>query len=96
MGKGYRIEYEGSDRYRDRRPRLQRVKVWLSLLLVGIALAVSLVFPQGKEKLRAMLIPGNDAVTVGALEELSMSVRSGENAKEALAAFCHTVMANGE
>ena len=93
---GYRIEYEGAERYLCSAKREGDRWRRACLVLVMIALAVSLAFPQIKKKVVSFLIPGNDIVTLQAVEELAHCLQSGDSTKDALTAFCRTVIENGQ
>ena len=96
MSVGYCIEYEGAEHYSFSSNRKNGLRRKICLAVVAIALAVSVIFPAAKEKLVSLLIPGNDAVTIQAVEELVTDLQSGDSTKDALTAFCRTVIENGQ
>lgn len=55
-------------------------------------LAVCLYWPEGREYLKAVLIPGDAAVTVAAMEDFSQSLKSGTSLQEGLIVFCVTIL----
>lgn len=85
----YRIDYgpmkkvRGAEKRRSPRAALGALCL---LILLGLAL-----WPRGARALRAVLIPGDPAVTVAALENLAGELRSGADVQEALEAFCAQV-----
>lgn len=63
----------------------------------GIASGVLMVclfcgWEEGREAVRQLLIPGDAAVTVGAVEELTANLRQGSGLREALQCFCIRVL----
>lgn len=85
----YRIDYQATKKVRGaeklRSPGAALVCILLILLILcGIP-------PQGREVLRSLLIPGDAAVTVAALETLAGELRSGTEVQTALDGFCRQV-----
>ena len=94
---GYRIDYgQPSDKkypMPDRRSRLP------GLLLAALALFLLLTsqyWPQGREALRDMLIPGDSAVTSAAFSTMLEDVRAGSKVSDAMACFCREILQNGK
>lgn len=85
----YRIDYGPMKKVRGVEKR-RSPGAALGALCLLILLALSL-WPRGAEALRALLIPGDPAVTVAALETLAGELRSGANVQKALEAFCAQV-----
>ena len=87
---GYRIEYDGrAGKYEVKREGKGLPKV----LLCGVILIAALIlWPQGAQKLRSFLIPGEDAVTVQAFHNMTDDLRSGATVGEAVEAFCRYVI----
>lgn len=56
------------------------------LLLVGVF------WPQGRQTLRDILLPGDWAVTASALEGLVQDIRAGEELEQAVEGFCRLVL----
>ncbi len=96
MRDGYCIEYEGANRYPITGKGQYHIFRGICLTIVGITLAVSLLLPQFNHKVLSFLIPGDDTVTLHALEELTDRLSSGEGTRDALAAFCRTVINHGQ
>ena len=93
---GYCIEYEGAERYPLPCKRKPGILHRLCLAAIGVALLVTLIFPETKQKLVSLLIPGNDSVTLQAIGELTERLQCGEHPKEAVAAFCRIIIENGQ
>lgn len=90
---GYIIEYDSFEkRYEVRRTYPFRFGL---LLAAAVALFLFLSFqfwPKGSAFLRAALIPGEEAVTVQAFENLTQDLKAGAPMAEALEAFCVEVI----
>lgn len=59
--------------------------------LLGFVLAWNF-WPEGREVLQRLLIPGEPEVTLAATEELVAQLRSGTDTQEAVAAFCREIL----
>lgn len=90
----YRIEYDGREgKYEVRRTLKPMPKLlWVAGILLASALCLQ---PGSAEKLRSRLIPGEDAVTVQAFQNLSSDLRSGATMAQAVEAFCRYVIHGG-
>ena len=87
---GYRIEYDGrAGKYEVKSERKALPKILLCALILVAALCL---WPQGAQKLRSFLIPGEDAVTVQAFKNMTNDLRSGARVGEAVEAFCRYVI----
>lgn len=92
---GYRIEYDaGSSAFEIRQEKPTRLG-WLGLLAVAVVTAL-LLWPAGAEKARELLIPGDDAVTVQALEGMAEDLKAGASFSDAVSAFCREVIRGAE
>lgn len=58
-------------------------------------LLTELFWPEGRAALREALIPGDNAVTAGAFDELVRNVRAGEAFSDAAAEFCREILYGG-
>lgn len=85
----YRIDYGPTKKVRGAEKR-RSPRAALGALCILILLALAL-WPKGAQVLRSLLIPGDPAVTVAALEGLAGDLRSGADLQDALAAFCAQV-----
>ena len=91
----YRIEYQpmkwpGSrERGSLRRAALTGVFFLLYLLLVDAF------WPQGRELLRELLIPGDPDVTMEAFGIFAHAIQSGSPFADAAEVFCRTIMGHG-
>lgn len=88
----YRIEYQGIKKVRGVEKRKVSATALVGTVLLAGLLLICVLRPQGAQALRAALIPGDPAVTVGALEMLAGELGAGESLKEALLCFCRTVL----
>lgn len=90
---GYRIEYDkGTKSYEVRKDNPWRLAV-LTVICFGLFLMLSSWFwPEGISFIRNIVIPGDDAVTVQALENLTLELRAGASMKDAVFTFCQEVI----
>lgn len=89
---GYRIQY-------GRTGKLRRVGLRRSgtLALTGLFFLLFLFltvsfWPEGRSVLQRIVLPGDGAVTVSALETLSAQLRSGDGWGDALVRFCNGIL----
>lgn len=88
---GYRIEYDGrAGKYEVYVER--KLFPLLLLCVVGLLTVVLGVSPQWRDSLRSILIPGDDAVTLQAFQNMTNDLRSGATVGEAVDAFCRFVI----
>jgi hypothetical protein len=85
----YRIEYDSNvGKYEVRKFHPGRFP-----MIVGCVLAAVLViYPQSREAVRGLLIPGEDAVTVAAVEIMTNDLKSGAGLYDAVFDFCSMVI----
>lgn len=90
---GYRIEYDrGNGKY-----EITPTHPWRASLIFLGALGVFLVYasvlrPETVQFLRSVLIPGEDAVTVQAFQNMTDDLRCGASVSDAVEAFCRYVI----
>ena len=70
--------------------------VFLAILLVLAFLAVGILWPEGAERLRDFLTPGDPAVTTAALEDFAQELREGEPVMEALKGLARRIKGYGD
>lgn len=87
---GYRIEYDGrAGKYEVKPEGKGFAKILLFFVILFAALTL---WPNGAQKLRSFLIPGDDTVTVQAFRNMTDDLRSGAAVGEAVEAFCRYVI----
>ena len=92
---GYRVEYQMEQTEKtDARPG--RFPVMLGSCLLVFLLLVNGLWPRGAQMLRELLLPGNPAVTVAALEDFAQELKAGEALESALESFCRKVIDDGK
>lgn len=89
---GYRVEYETVRKVRRMEQRTTRLPALTAAAFVLFLVLVGSFWPKGKEVLREILIPGDPAVTVAALEDLAEELKTGTELDDALENFCQTVV----
>lgn len=70
--------------------------VFLAMVLVLSFLAVGILWPEGAERLRDFLTPGDPAVTTAALEDFAQELREGEPVMEALKGLARRIKGYGD
>lgn len=90
---GYRIEYDsGKKQYEVRRKDPLRFPAMVAGALVLFVLLTMVFWDAGAAAIRDALIPGDDVVTLQALESLASDLRSGASVQEAVTAFCREIV----
>lgn len=90
----YRIDYHGPRKVRGAEKRRLGLPALIGLCFLLI-IGARTVWPEGAAFLKELLIPGDSAVTVGALEEMAAGLRAGESLRAAFSGFCRQVMGLG-
>lgn len=93
---GYRVDYQPVKKVRGLEKRTARAPALAALGLILFCLLVNCVWPRGAEVVREILIPGDTAVTVAALEEFAAELEAGEELSSALQTFCRRVIREAE
>lgn len=88
----YRIDYQPLKKMRGMEKRTAPGASLLALGVLVMILLTGALWPRGREVLGELLIPGEAAVTVSALENLTEDLCSGESLRDAVAEFCMQVM----
>lgn len=94
---GYRIEYDSGKRQYE----VRRVCPWRLPLMAAGAFAVfllltSLLWPEGIEAMKELLIPGDNTVTLRALEEMAEDLKAGASISDAVTVFCKEILQSAE
>ncbi len=91
----YQVVYPGNP---EKRPKKKPVP--FSLMLCGWLLAFVVLtvrfWPEGAQVMQKLLLPGDAAVTVAALEDFAAELQAGEQLSGALENFCRSILENGE
>lgn len=93
---GYRVDYQPVKKVRGAEKRTSKIPALTALFLVLFLLLVNGFWPRGAEVLKEVLIPGDPAVTVAALEDFATELKAGENLSGAWEAFCRRVIGEAE
>ena len=93
----YRIEYGSAipSRYVTKNSCL-RLQSMTAVCLLLFSLTVRHFFPEGTEKLRQLLLPGELSVTQEAIETFMCDIRNGEDFTDSLTAFCEYIVIHDE
>jgi len=89
----YRIEYSES---REKRRNTGRGRIYLTLFWMGVFLILVCTFwPDGRQLLRRVLIPGDPEHTLHAAAKMLGQLRDGADMGDAVTAFYRTVTEYG-
>lgn len=91
----YRIDYQGPKKVRGMEKKTASIPALTGLCVLMVLTAAFALWPRGLETLRGLLIPGEAAVTAGALEEFAGALGAGESVRSAFLGFCRQVMGLG-
>ena len=92
----YVIEYDSVEgTYEVRKEHPLRFFLLLGGALCLFLLTAACFWPEGREKLISMAIPGEDAVTVAAFRNMTSDMRAGTRIWQAIEAFCREVVSFG-
>lgn len=89
---GYRIEYQPINPVRHGHIRRTRVGILTGLCFLLFLFLVTSFWPQGRDLLRELLIPGDPDVTMMALETFAGELRRGVTFSNAAESFCRILM----
>lgn len=89
---GYRIRY-GPEPEFERQPPKSRLQVLTAGFALAFVMLVRLLWPQGADLLRDVLLPGED-VTTAAFTQMAADIQAGEDVADAVTAFCRSVVAD--
>lgn len=90
----YRIDY--APKTPDRRTGsagIWRLQTMTAVFLLVFTLLVSCLWPEGTQKLRQYLLPGENAVQT-AFVELAAELREGQSLEASLTTFCRQIIEN--
>lgn len=89
---GYQIKYDrGIIRKRAIGISKKSFKIY-AICTIFVVLVLTIAFPDGRIWLRDLLLPGNEAVTVAALEDLVHNIRQGTPIADAMSGFCQQII----
>jgi len=93
---GYRILYENG--LGEKTAYAPKCTDWKKrLLILGIAaLMLAMLIAPVRTKIVHMLIPGDPKITSEAFFQMVSDLKNGDSVKNAVTAFCETVLNNGE
>lgn len=89
---GYRIDYGPVKKVRGVERRVSRIASLTGLFLLLFMITVCAFWPEGTAVLRDWILPGDPAVTAAAMEELTDSLRTGEELSDSLRTFCIRIL----
>lgn len=93
---GYRVDYQPVKKVRGVEKRTSRLPAMIGLCLLLFLLLVGEFWPRGAEVLRNLVVPGDPAVTVAALEDFALELKAGEALPSALEGFCRRIIREAE
>ena len=93
---GYRVEYQPIKKTPGALKKTSRAPAMTAVCRRLFLLVVNSIWPRGKEVLRDVLIPGDAAGTMAALEDFALELRAGEELPSAFETFCRNVIRDAE
>lgn len=88
---GYRVEYQTVRKVRRMEQKKSGQAALTAVFFVVFLIITTLLWPEGREVLREILLPGDPAVTVAALETLAEELQTGVQLGDALENFCQSI-----
>ena len=88
----YQIQYPVGDRTERRYRPNKHLSRYLTGIILFVALLAIAVYIMGVDQLSEYLIPGDNALTVSAFQELQSNIREGMKVRDAVATFCETIL----
>lgn len=93
----YRIAYDtGAGKYEIIPQRKSRLPVLTAAALTGFLLLTHLFWPAGDAALRDFLIPGEDDVTLRAVQTMARELRCGAPFSDTVENFCREIIENAK
>lgn len=93
---GYRVDYQPIKKVRGAEKRKSGIPALTALCLLVFLLLVNSCWPRGARVLRSLLLPGDAAVTVAALEDFAVELGAGDSFPGAFENFCRRVIQGAE
>lgn len=89
---GYRIEYVPEAKpFGKREPFGRKILPFTAAFLILFMALTVRFWPEGREKLEALLLPGDPQVTKHALTQMADNLKSGEAIGDAVITFCKEI-----
>ncbi len=93
---GYIIAYDGyAKQFEVRQSHTLRFSLLLAAAFFVFVLLTANFWPQGYGMLRSILIPGDDDLTLQAVENMTQNLKAGASLMDAAEAFCVEVIRAG-
>lgn len=72
-----------------------RLRALTAACLLVFSMGVRQFWPEGRDRLRQVLLPGEETLTEAAFQDMMGDIRAGETLGDALTAFCREIVENG-
>lgn len=92
----YRIEYGDAGSVKLPVKPVRRKKTAMVAVMIGVLFLALMLIPQGRMMVRNAVLPGNEAVTAEALQDLAADLRAGEELSDAVTTFCRYIITESE
>ena len=89
---GYIIRYQHGKIAQHPILRKKRRTALTGISFLIFLLAACLYWPEGREYLKSIFIPGDSAVTVAAMENFSQSLKNGASLRDGFTVFCIEIL----
>lgn len=94
---GYRITYDGTGGVRTKtfyQPK--RLPCLIGAFLILFLLLTCAFWPEGKDQIKQILIPGDPDITQQAVSDLIVDLQNGESISDSVTAFCREIISHGK
>lgn len=88
----YRIQYGIGNKYHRLHNKVSGKGSLVGLFLMACLVLCCIFWESTKSVLVDLLIPGDEAVTVAAFENMAVRLKSGEGIIESFRSFCHDIL----
>ena len=89
---GYRIVYHGSEAKKTQAKRKRFCKKRIAIGVIVVLLGAVIAIPKVRNGMRDLLLPGDEQITLAALEGMVADLKEGEPISEALETFCREII----
>ena len=93
----YQIAYPGTNHMEQNyTQRTKKNKIFPVVVILCVTILAVLVYTLGLDAVSSFLIPGNDAVTVAAFEQMQADLKGGMPVKDAVTVFCKEIIESAD
>lgn len=94
---GYRVEYGPQEKKKESKLlNPLKMQILTTVFLLFFVLGVRGAWPEGTEKLKEFLLPGELSVTETAFQNLVTEIKEGESIGDAVSTFCREIVEHAQ